>query len=291
MNQARPPSPILSPSKARQAAARAQDWAYVTAWLEKKYAPSRVPKFEHIPEVLQSLLALAAANEEADEEAELVHRAREKELELYENQAPTNNNPTQAILSTLPSHLSTPGSNALTSLATASTLLGTLSPTPISLATSLLFLTKSSSSLSHHAQAISSLQTHLQTETATLEAQLQALSSQSSEQLTSTLQASTAQFNRETKQISTKIAEYKERSSALERARMPGPIFEAVGHEEAATEASQARVKALEERLLAFQGLPPDLEAAKGELARVQGEFVSLQRRRNDLFEEVMASR
>ena len=72
---------------------------------------------------------------------------------------------------------------------------------------------------------------------------------------------------------------------------MPGPSFEAVGHEEAATEASQARVKALEERLLAFQGLPPDLEAAKGELARVQGELVSLQRRRDDLFEEVMASR
>ena len=87
-----------------------------------------------------------------------------------------------------------------------------------------------------------------------------------------------------------KIAEYKERSSALDRARMPGPSFEAIRDEEAGVEESQARLKMLEEQLLAFQGLPPDLEAAKGELARIQGELVSLQRRRDDLFEEVMAS-
>ena len=81
---------IFSPSVARAAASTAKDWSYVDDWLRRKYAASSssssassisggakatakrsswttVPQFERNPETLKALLALAAANEAADE--------------------------------------------------------------------------------------------------------------------------------------------------------------------------------------------------------------------------------
>lgn len=69
--------PLLSPAKARQAAIQAKDWAYVNSWLSRQYAPKPIPSFERNENTLRTLLALAVANDAADEEATLLH-AREK---------------------------------------------------------------------------------------------------------------------------------------------------------------------------------------------------------------------
>lgn len=59
---------LFSPSKAAEQQRLAKDWTYIHSFLRKKYpAPSRVPKFEENEETLIALLALAAANEKADE--------------------------------------------------------------------------------------------------------------------------------------------------------------------------------------------------------------------------------
>ncbi|GAP89822.2 hypothetical protein SAMD00023353_4100860 [Rosellinia necatrix] len=103
MSHLAPQAAIFSPSVARAAASTAKDWAYVDAWLRRQYtnlrqqdadadaaagpganaAPARPrtansskpqttspPPFERNPETLEALLALVAANEEADEERE-----------------------------------------------------------------------------------------------------------------------------------------------------------------------------------------------------------------------------
>lgn len=59
---------LFSPSKAAEQQRLAKDWTYIHSFLRKKYPPpSRVPRFEENEETLNALLALAAANEKADE--------------------------------------------------------------------------------------------------------------------------------------------------------------------------------------------------------------------------------
>ena len=91
---------IFSPSVARAAASTAKDWSYVDDWLRRKYAASSssasggtkattakraswttVPQFERNPETLKALLALAAANEAADEERDQLARIEEAALD------------------------------------------------------------------------------------------------------------------------------------------------------------------------------------------------------------------
>lgn len=73
-------SALFSPSKARQQQAQAKDWGYVTTWLRKKYFPKPIPNFERNEETLQALLNLAAFNERADEEQELIERVEREAL-------------------------------------------------------------------------------------------------------------------------------------------------------------------------------------------------------------------
>ena len=75
---------LFSPSKARQQQAAAKDWSYVDGWLARKYHPKPVPRFERNDDTLQALLALAAFNEKADEEEELVERVEKAALEEME---------------------------------------------------------------------------------------------------------------------------------------------------------------------------------------------------------------
>ncbi|KAI0015835.1 hypothetical protein F4780DRAFT_783789 [Xylariomycetidae sp. FL0641] len=76
---------IFSPSVARAAASTAQDWAYVDGWLARLHGPARSPPpppaFERNAQTLAALLALASANEAADEAREALARAEAAALE------------------------------------------------------------------------------------------------------------------------------------------------------------------------------------------------------------------
>ena len=76
-------SPLASPTKARQAAMQAKDWAYINAWLTRKYTPKPVPQFERNEDTLRVLLTLAAANDAADEETNIHHRAQEEAIRAF----------------------------------------------------------------------------------------------------------------------------------------------------------------------------------------------------------------
>lgn len=105
------------------------------------------------------------------------------------------------------------------------------------------------------------------------------------------LHAQTAQFNRDTKQINLKIMEYHDRVTSLERQlashRTGSTSLEDVLNARTRVEERRARVKALQERFAAFNGLPPDLEDSRNEVKRAMAELESLKRRRDGLFERM----
>ena len=80
MDDALSPDALFSPSKARQQRAQANDWQHVETWLSALYPNRPLPTFERNEDTLKALLALAAANECADEEASLM-RALEEEVQ------------------------------------------------------------------------------------------------------------------------------------------------------------------------------------------------------------------
>ncbi|KAI0098374.1 hypothetical protein F4814DRAFT_433686 [Daldinia grandis] len=90
MSHLLPSQAIFSPSVARAAASTAKDWSYIDTWLRSIFAnssssssnrSSRPPPFERNPETLKALLALATANEAADEHREQLARVEEAALE------------------------------------------------------------------------------------------------------------------------------------------------------------------------------------------------------------------
>jgi len=74
------PAKVFSPTVAKQASLLLKDWAHVDQFLTTRFAPNPVPKFERNPDTLKALLALASANESADEEKTLERRVKEKAL-------------------------------------------------------------------------------------------------------------------------------------------------------------------------------------------------------------------
>lgn len=160
-------SAIFSPTAARQAASAAKDWNYVDSWLRTRCFHGRpTPPFERNPDTLRALLALAALNEQADEERDLLARAEAAALKELRDSSTSGNDdknaaaPTpaprdedgaggnddglplpltmprlrDAVLSSLEASLSREGQAALDALSATAVDLGLAQPTPESLA-------------------------------------------------------------------------------------------------------------------------------------------------------------
>src|SRR5687767_6517058 len=85
---------IFSPSIARLAASTARDWSYIDTWLASKlHSTSSLPPFERNPETLKALLALASANEQADEERHLLAQAEATALQELQDADTTSSSP------------------------------------------------------------------------------------------------------------------------------------------------------------------------------------------------------
>ncbi|KAK4108186.1 hypothetical protein N656DRAFT_784469 [Canariomyces notabilis] len=157
-----PNAAIFSPSVARAAASAAKDWSYIDAWLHRKF-PRGPPSFERNADTLRVLLALAVANEAADEEramiarleAEALDQLRAHQAQSHSQSEPDNNNNNnnplgdarEAILASLERSLTRDGQIALDSMAALAVQSGIAHPTPPSLAESLIRLTAESLTL------------------------------------------------------------------------------------------------------------------------------------------------
>lgn len=159
-----PNAAIFSPSVARAAASAAKDWSYVDGWLNRKF-PRGPPAFERNADTLRALLALASANEAADEERALIARLEAEalsQLRAHEESQEDNNSTNalddarEAILTALESSLTRDGQTALDAMSALALQSGIAHPTPPALGTSLIDLSTQSSTLD---QALSRLAT------------------------------------------------------------------------------------------------------------------------------------
>jgi HAUS augmin-like complex subunit 1 len=169
-----PNAAIFSPSVARAAASAAKDWSYVDTWLQRKFPGRGPPPFERNADTLRVLLALASANEAADEERAFIARLEAEALEQLraheqsQDEAQTENTPDitlqsarGAILTSLESSLTRDGQTALTAMASLALQTNTPLPTPSTLGSELITLSTEAATLEQTITRIETLTAYL----------------------------------------------------------------------------------------------------------------------------------
>lgn len=291
---------IFSPSVARLAASTARDWSYIDTWLASKL-PS-VPSFERNSETLKALLALAAANEQADEDRNLLAQAEASALkELHDadtvgsaasrgdqDKPITQSEFRTALLNAIEDDLSPEGQIALDALSSSALTLGTIaSPSPSSLGNSLLAVHCSLSSLNQMHDRVSILHRHLETELAINEAFLARLQSEDGGfQPPEDISRENLQMQRHVKAASACLPELQERVAQLAASvDSDHPTIDDIAKQEEQYLALLARKKNLDAELAVFQGLPSDPDQARSELEALRRQLRGVTSRRDQVFE------
>lgn len=251
------PDPILSPSKAAQAASLSLAWSEVTYFLTPFFHPHPIPPFERNPATLQALLQLSShSSAQTDRNALL---ARTRALALQELQASfllttnkdekdgnnpishltSNTDPTLPFLAEIVSSLSPEAHTILHHLSTLPAALRCLDPPNSStMALSLSHLTRSESETAQQLARVESLHQQLKSEHALAQELLNKLRGESSStsnsnsasstptaapgaestfQTPNGLVSKTGGWNRGSKQLGAKLGEYRERARRLEK--------------------------------------------------------------------------
>jgi HAUS augmin-like complex subunit 1 len=283
-------SPLFSPAKARQAAIQAKDWAYINSWLTRKYPPNAVPSFERNEDTLKTLLAIAAANDAADEEATLVHRAREEVARAYKAREEAEDTRKRQLLEDLEAHLDDKGVASLDDLAETAVTLGTLSTDTVDVAHAIMELTREEFDAAEQVRKVEALQAYLDREMGSLQQQIQELRTHPAYESPPNLPVQTAEWARSTKLLIAKVNEYRDRIPSLQRnVNTKGPTIEDLMVEEENVIRIKENVRMLEGRIRSFHGLPPDFEEAKTEYKRLERELHQLRQQRDQMFENAVS--
>ena len=283
-------SPLASPTKARQAAIQAKDWAYVNSWLNRHYAPKPVPRFERNEDTLRVLLTLAAANDAADEEVSLQHRAREEAVKAFKAQEEAESKDPHErqkneILDEVEACLDDKGRQDLDDLADSAAVLGnTLNPDPVDLGQSIVELTAEDFDVQDQMTKVETLHQYLQKELRRLQEDLESLKSDSVYETPSDTQRLTSEWIRGTKTLATKVGEYQDRIASLERNQPRGPTIQDLMMEEESVIRLREMVRSLEGRVNAFHDLPKDIPGARARYKELERELNQLTRQRDTMF-------
>lgn len=281
-------SPLVSPAKARQAAIQAKDWAYVNSWLSRQYAPNPVPSFERNEDTLRTLLALAAANDTADEEAALIHHAREQTVQGFKRREEAEDKQKREILEEVEMSLDDNGAQCLDDLAESTAALGALSTETRDLGQSIIQLTREEFGLQEQLSKVETLHSYLERELKALQGQLEELRSNTAYEIPADLPAKTSEWSRSTKMLNAKVAEYHDRINSLERTKYKGPTLDELADEERnVTKLTQA-VQTLERRIQMFHDLPKDIQGARAKYKELEREIDRLTQRRDSMFENLV---
>ncbi|KAK0714337.1 hypothetical protein B0T21DRAFT_375685 [Apiosordaria backusii] len=310
---------IFSPSVARAAASAAKDWSYIDSWLARKFPSNRPPPpFERNADTLKALLALAAANEAADEERALLFRLESETLSQLQKQQPPKDDllttTRESILTSLEDSLAREGSTALTSLAQLSLQLNSSPfPNPVSLASDLLSLQSQLAELEQTLARIDILTSYISSESESLsklsseiDARPRPSSSHSDDDngnhdnssasnSTKTkgyhphpsLAKSNLAAQRRIRTLSTRIQELSAHASpnlSTENDNKGVSIQDIHAQEQAYLELLQQK-KELDAQLAGFAGLPHDIDAAREELENLRIELRRTTERRDSVFE------
>ncbi|KAL4920313.1 hypothetical protein BDW62DRAFT_177205 [Aspergillus aurantiobrunneus] len=281
-------SPLASPTKARQAAIQAKDWAYVNSWLSRQYAPNPIPKFERNEDTLRTLLALAAANEAADEEAAMLHHAREQTIGGFNAREGTEEKQKVELLDEVEHCLDEAGTRDLEDLAETAAVLGALGTRTRDMGQSIIELTKEEFETQEQMRRVEALHHYLERELVTLREQVEELKSNPAFETPANLPAFTSEWTRSTKLLSAKVSEYQDRSTALERNSNKGATLEKVMLEEEEVSRMTESVKSLEARIKTFHELPKDIAGARAKYQDLEAELNQLTQERDSMFEHLV---
>ncbi|CAG7919832.1 unnamed protein product [Penicillium olsonii] len=282
-------SPLISPAKARQAAIQTKDWAYVNTWLNRQYTPKPVPAFERNDDTLRVLLALAAANETADEEVSLQQQAREEALQAYKSREefqrkdPHEQQKAQ-ILDEVEMCLDDRGRRDLNDLAESAAALGnTLNPNLGDLGQSIVELTVEEFEAQQQIAKVDTLHRYLQQELSRLQAEFDELRSNVAYETPANTQKLTSEWTRGTKTLAIKVVEYQDRIASLEKVQSQGPNIEELVAEEEKVIKMREMVRSLQGRVRAFRELPKNIPAARAKCKDLENELGRLTQQRDSM--------
>ncbi len=282
------PSAIFSPSLARQAVATSKDWNYVDTWLSRQFSPGSAPPFERNAETLKAFLALAAINETADEERDLLSKAEAKGLaELRQQEAGTASSPQAHLFASLEDNMTKDGRASLEALAETSTILRLPMADTGQMAMRIMDLQVSSFKIAQASIRISILHSHLQKEVKIATNMLQEVEGEEY-QPSSGLARQTAEYQRKAKLLAAKLPEMSERIAALQASDnhgTPKPTIQDIDAEESRFRAALGVVKDLEAQVKSYHGIPHDTDLARLELERLRDELKTLVKERDGMFE------
>lgn len=277
------PSALFSPSIARQQLAAAKDWNYIDAWLTTKFASKPPPPFERNSDTLRALLALAAQNETADEERELLARVEAKALQ--ELKARAEEEPNTDLLNSIEDSLTREGQASLDALAELSLGMNQPSPDIEKLGRGIIGLQVTLYDLEQASDRISVLENHLNNELQTITKLTKELQSEAY-QPSSDLSKHTHDYQRKAKALASKLPELKDRVATLQASLGESNItIQDVKAQEDKFKELTTTVRGLEGEVKGFHGLPQDTDLARLELEGLRMELQDLTRERDQMFE------
>jgi HAUS augmin-like complex subunit 1 len=277
------PSAIFSPSVARQQLAAAKDWNYIDGWLSTKFNGKSAPPFERNNETLKALLALAALNETADEDCELLSKVEAKSLqELQRKKAADANG---EILKAIEDHLTREGHASLEALSSASVALKQPFAETDRLAQKIVDLQVTSFNLEQASDRVAILHGHLSKELEQITALVEELRGDAYRP-SSELPKQTLDYQRKTKVLAAKLPDLENRfASLMSAAGGTKPTIEDVKMEEEKFKELMVMVKELEVQVKSYYGLPHDTDLARLEVEGLRVELKKLTRQRDGMFE------
>jgi HAUS augmin-like complex subunit 1 len=286
---------IFSPSIARIAASTARDWSYVDTWLGSKFPSSSfVPNFERNPETLKALLALASANEQADEERNILYQAETSALKEFEDandgSAKSRGKITQqhlrdGLLAAVEDELPTEGQTALNALASSAATLGIANPDPETLARRMLVVQTNIFEMEQMKMRVEILQHHLDTNLAASEHFLLCLQSDDYK-LSNQLPKENLDMQRRLKAASAQLPGLQDRVAQLATSMESNhPSIDDIARQEEEYLELLSRKQGLDAQLAVFQGLPSDPDQARAELEGLRHQLRGVTSRRDQVFE------
>jgi HAUS augmin-like complex subunit 1 len=233
-------------------------------------------------------LTLAAANEAADEEAELLHNARQETIEGFKAREKTEEKHKVDLLNEVEHYLDDKGMRDLEDLAETAAVLGGLGARTKDVRQLIIELTREEFEMQEQMKRVETMHGYLKKELAALHEQLEELKSNPAFETPANLPALTAEWTRSTKLLNAKVGEYQDRAAALQRSRNKGPTLEDVVSEEAQVSSMLESVKSLEARIQMFHDLPKDLRGARAKYRELEAELNQVIQQRDSMLEHLV---
>ena len=275
------PSAIFSPSVARQQLAAAKDWNYIDAWLSQRFS-GKTPPFERNNDTLKSLLALAALNESADEERELLARVETKALADLEAKEAADSN--AELRHSIQESLTREGQASLETLSGLSVALNQAIPDTEKMGRGIIDLQVAAYDLEQVSERVSVLENHLEKELERINQLVEELQSDAY-QPPADLTKQTIDYQRKTKVLAAKLPELREKVASFSADSNSKITIQDVKAEEEKFKVLMATVRDLEAQVKSYHGLPQDTDLARLELESLRVELRDLSRQRDAMFE------